>query len=154
MKNIILKISLLTLGFSMGAWMLWAQAKADYKGSTYLSDKVTRSGNISVSQFLKLIQDTVWVKDKRDNSFLAPGSFKISYAERGLYEDETGKPLIVTDYIFSNCREKVDSGMLVDLKYRAKPGDTAYIEQVMFLNLNQRDKVSVPSEPIKLVLTK
>lgn len=154
MKISILKISFLTLVLSLGAWMLWAQAKADHKGVTYLSDKVTRSGNISVAEFLKLMQDTIWVKDKRDNSFLAPGSFKISYAERGLYEDETGKPIIVTDHIFSNCREKVDSGMLVDLKYRAKPGDTAYIEQVMFLNLKQKDKVSVLSEPIKLVLTK
>ncbi len=156
MKNQIVKSVLLTLGFSLGAFLLWAQAqkKIEFKGNTFLSDKVTQSGSISVSNFLKLIQDTIWVQDNRDNSFLAPGSFKFSYAERGVYEDEAGKPMIVTDYIFSNCRAVVDSGMLVDMKYRAKPGDTAYFEQVLFLNLKQKDKTSVHAAPIKLVLTK
>lgn len=151
-----MKIALLTLGFSLVAWMLLAQAqkKVEYKGKTFLSDKVTQSGTISVSNFLKLIQDSMWVQDNRDNQFIAPGNFKFTYAERAMYEDEAGKPIIMTDYLFSNCRGVVDSGMLVDMKYRAKPGDTAYIENVTFLNLKQKDRASVSAEPIKLVLTK
>ncbi|HLU17108.1 MAG TPA: hypothetical protein VKZ76_03550 [Edaphocola sp.] len=156
MKHKLKKAGMLCLALAAGVWMLAAQDAGpnQYMGETFLSDKVTRSGNISVADFLKLMQDTLWVKDKRDGKLIPVGSFVFSYAERNLYEDETGKPFIMTDLMYANCKSSLDSGTFVDMRYRAKPGDTAFIEEVRFLNRAQKDKISVFSSPIKLVLTK
>lgn len=141
------------------AGMLWAQqqkapAKEDRKGQTYLSDKTTANGNISVDNFHKLIAEPVWVKDSAGN-FYPVASFTYTYAERGIFEDETGKEFISTDYLSSHCKDKLDKGMANDMHYRAKPGDTAYIEQVMYMLPDKNGKQSaVQAQGIKLILTK
>lgn len=151
--------SLLTVVLISAAWIIGAQTKAkpvahQWDGMTYLNDQQTTQGNVSVKQFLDLIAKPVYVKDKRDDKFYPVNSFSITFGERGLYEDEAGKPMIVTDYITRRCTEQVDTGMLKELRFRAKPGDTAYIENVMFRNENLKDKFSKESQPIKIVLTK
>jgi len=141
------------------AGMLWAQkqkapVKDDRKGQAYLSDKATATGNISVDNFHKLISEPVWVKDSAGN-FYPVQTFTYTYAERGMFEDETGKEFISTDYLSSHCKDKLDKGMANDMQYRAKAGDTAYIEQVMYLLPNKEGKqAAVQAQGIKLILTK
>lgn len=141
------------------AGILWAQkqnapVKEERKGQTYLADKATANGTISLENFHKLITEPVWVKDSA-GTFYPVQSFTYTYAERGIYEDETGKEFISTDYLSSHCKDRLDKGMAGDMHYRAKPGDTAYIEQVMYLQPTKDGKqTAVQAQGIKLVLTK
>lgn len=149
--------SLLTVLLISAAWIIGAQTKAkpvhQWEGITYLSDQQTTQGELSAKKFVELIAGPIYVKDNRDNKICSVNSFSITYGERGLYEDEAGKPMIVTDYITRRCTDKVDTAMLKELRFRAKPGDTAYIEHVMFRNENFKDKFSKEAQPIKIVLT-
>ncbi len=149
--------SLLTVVFISAAWIIGAQTNAKplpkWEGITYLSDQQTTQGEVSVKKFLELIAGPIYVKDNRDSKIYPVNSFSITFGERGLYEDEAGKPMIVTDYITRRCTDKLDTAMLKELRFRAKPGDTAYIEHVMFRNENFNDRFSKESQPIKIVLT-
>ncbi|OJV55869.1 MAG: hypothetical protein BGO31_17430 [Bacteroidetes bacterium 43-16] len=141
------------------AWIIGAQTKAKpvvpkWSGITYLQDQQTTDGEVSVKKFIELISKPIYVKDNRDNKFYTVNSFTITFGERGLYEDEAGKPMIVTDYLTRRCTDQVDTAMLKELRFRAKPGDTAYIENVMFRNENFKDKFSQEAQPIKIILTK
>lgn len=158
-KYAILFKSLLTVVLISAAWIIGAQTNTkpvahQWDAVTYLNDQQTTQGTVSVKKFLELIDKPVYVKDNRDNKFYPVNSFSITFGERGLYEDEAGKPIIVTDYITRRCTEQVDTGMVKELRFRAKPGDTAYIENVMFRNENFKDRFSKKSQPIKIVLTK
>lgn len=142
--------------------ILWAQkpkpvVKEPKRGQAYLSDKVTNGGNISVAKFLELINNPILVKDE-DGQFYPVTSFTYTYAERGLFEDETGRAFISTDYISSNCNAQLDKGMASDMHYRAKAGDTAFIDFVTFLAPESKDGKTaagpMKSGSIKLVLTK
>lgn len=141
------------------AGVLWAQQqraplKEARHGQTYLSDKTTANGSISVANFKQLIKEPVWVKDSAGN-FYTVQSFTYTYAERGLYEDETGREFISTDYLSSHCKDRVDTGMAKDMHFRAKPGDTAFIEQVMYALPAKDGKAAITqAKGIKLVLTK
>lgn len=157
MKNILQKKGLLLLlGLTLTLGYALAQSKnnATKKGTTYLNDKLTQSGNISVKDFVTLIQSPLWAKDSRDSSFAPVHSFRFTYAERGLYEDQQGKPMIFTDYMFYNCKSQLDTFMLKDVRSRVKPGDTVLIEQVQFINPKIKGSFLMPSSSLKLVLTK
>ncbi|RQO31721.1 hypothetical protein DBR32_07180 [Taibaiella sp. KBW10] len=140
--------------------ILWAQtakpAKEVKRGQAYLSDKTTSGGNITVAKFLELIANPIYVKDE-DGQFYPTTTFAYTYAERGLFEDETGRAFISTDYISSNCNDKLDKGMASDMRFRAKAGDTAFIDHVTFMAPATKDaKSMVPTKcgGIKLILTK
>ncbi|HRP90582.1 MAG TPA: hypothetical protein PKX92_11155 [Edaphocola sp.] len=157
MKNILLKKTfLLLLSVTVVLGYVFAQNKsnAPKKAITYLNDKVTQSGDITVKDFVSLIQSPLWAKDLRDSSFFPVYSFRFTYAERALYEDQNGKPMIFTDYMFYNCKSQLDSAMLKDVKSRVKPGDTVLIEQVQFMNPKIKGSLLMPSSSLKLVLKK
>ena len=157
-KSISIWVLLVACCTLLGNIFIWAQKpsseKRAYNGKAYLNDKVTSTGKISVADFLNLLDKPIWVKDSRDNSIQPALVFVYTYAERGMYEDETGKPMIVTDYLSSNCKGTVDTITIYEMKYRAKPGDTAYFESIEFFNKEQKDKQGQAAEPIKLILTK
>jgi hypothetical protein len=119
-KQISVKILLAVCGILLGSIFIWAQKpqfeKKYYNGTAYLSDKVTKSGTIKVADFLRLVDQPLAVKDHRDGSFNEALIFVFTYAERGLYEDETGKPMIVTDYLSTNCKGTVDTTTMFELK--------------------------------------
>lgn len=153
-----IRIAILGTVLLLCSWAVWAQTKAkaaiDYKGYTFLADQKTGSGNISVKNFLTLIKDSVVAKDSRDDSFYTTKTFRLRYAQRGLFEDEAGNPLITTDYSFDVCEGAVDTALYSELGRKAKPGDTVFIESVMFLNKNRKEKLFQAARPIKIVLTR
>ena len=157
-KTNFLRITVLGAVLLLSSWAIWAQTKAkvgvDYKGDTFLADQQTGSGNVSVKNFLSLIKDSVVAKDSRDDSFYTTTSFRLRYAQRGLFEDEAGNPLITTDYSFDVCDGAVDTGLYSELGRKAKPGDTVFIESVKFLNKNRKEKFFQAAHSIKIVLTR
>lgn len=64
-------------------------------------------------------------------------SFQFIYAERSLYEDSVGNPLITTDYLTEYCYgDTLSASIREGLKDRTKPGDTAYFDQIRILAAN------------------
>jgi hypothetical protein len=57
--------------------------------------------------------------------------FAFTYAERALYEDSVGNPLILTDYMTEYCfGDTLSKNIKLLLPSRVKAGDTVYIANV------------------------
>ena len=126
--------------------------KIVHRGTSYLAGGNITSGTISKKAFDSLIALPLIAKDTLGNERQVV-DFVFSYAERGLYEDSTGRPMIVTDYLSVSC----PGGRLPDewvkmLHDRSKRGDTAYVDEVLAV---YPDKVQTRfyTTPIKLVIT-
>lgn len=122
-----------------------------YKGKSFLSDG-TGSGTISVSQFKKLIDQKLIARDTAlvDHPV---HSFIFMYAERGVFEDSTGKLRIMSDNFSLQC----DSGKLPMLwvngiKEKTKAGDTVYYSNIISSYDDSAKKLFF-AEPLKLILT-
>ena len=79
-------------------------------------------------------------------------SFSFMYAERGLFEDSVGNPLVLTDYLTEICDgPQLSAGIQSSIYERTKPGDTAFFNDI---------RVKLPSglfargKVMKFVITK
>jgi len=126
--------------------------KIIHKGTTYLADGVTGSGTISKKRFDSLIALPVI---SRDSSGVERPviEFVFSYAERALYEDSTGRPVVMTDYFSTTCPGgKLSDDWVKVIRDKSKKGDTAYIDEVTAVypdTLHTRFYTT----PVKLVIT-
>jgi hypothetical protein len=77
-------------------------------------------------------------------------SFDITYAERGLYQDSAGLPIIFTDYTHATCTgSAVPSDWVTLFKERSYKGDTVYIDNIKVRGANQK---LYPCNGIKVVI--
>lgn len=146
--------SLLTIGYQVGAQSAAKPKKIIYSGTAFLNDGVTHQGEILKSTFDSLIMKPIVVIDSNGNASKII-SFDFYYAERNLYEDSTGKPIILTDYSNEFCSGNMISKSLKDnLLTMTKWGDTAYIENVIYEYTDPKTKKvqSTHAKPIKLVI--
>ncbi len=61
----------------------------------------------------------------------AVSSFAFTYAERGVYEDSVGNPLLLTDYLTEYCLgDTLSQNIKLLLPPRVKAGDTVYISDI------------------------
>lgn len=129
-----------------------APKKVVYKGKAYLAGGTIRSGKISKKQFDSLIALPLIAKDTT-NAERSVSSFSFTYAERGVYEDSTGTPRIMTDYYATESEQgKLPVSWVTQIRSRTKEGDTVFYLNVMGIypdSLHSR----FHAEPIKLVLT-
>ena len=126
--------------------------KIVHKGTTYLADGTINGGTISKRKFDSLIALPVISRDTSgvDRSVV---EFVFSYAERALYEDSTGRPLVMTDHFSTPCPGgKLPDDWVKIIREKSKKGDTVYIEEVMAA---YPDKLHTRfyTTPIKLVIT-
>lgn len=125
--------------------------KIVHRGSSYLAGGNIGSGTISKRVFDSLISLPLVAKDTMGYERQVV-DFVFSFAERGLYEDSTGRPMIVTDYLSVNCPGgKLPEEWIKMLHDRSKRGDTVYVDEVMAI---YPDKVQTRfyTTPIKLVI--
>lgn len=129
-----------------------APKKVVYKGKAYLAGGNISGGKISKKQFDSLIAFPLIAKDTT-NADRSVSSFTFTYAERGVYEDSTGKPRIMADYYTTEGEQgKLPAGWVEQIRSRTKEGDTVFYLHVMGTypdSLHTR----FPAEPIKLILT-
>jgi hypothetical protein len=158
MKKRIIPV-LLLLGLSYG---LLAQAQKSEpkpkkkiipKGEAYLAGGNISSGNISKQAFDSLIQLPLIAKDTQGN--LRPViDFQFSFAERALYEDSTGRPVIMTDYYSVACPDgKLPAEWIKMLHERAKNGDTVYVDEIMSYYPDTKN-TRFYTKPLKLIITR
>lgn len=112
--------------------------------------------SISVEKFLINMGKPLSVVNNANDTYSVV-NYRFSYAERGLYEDPTGKPFIDAEYLTGFYESKMDTPMLMEMFRRAKPGDTAYIEEVKYI-VPAKTKGAKPfvykSKPLKIFLTR
>jgi hypothetical protein len=89
------------------------------------------------------------VKDSVGN-LIKVESFEIIYAERGLYQDDEGLPIIVTDYSNVACTgDTIPKKWIQNFNERSYKGDTVYFDRV---RLRTPDKKTVECKSVKVVL--
>lgn len=138
----------------IGAIVVMAFAPADglvkkQKYKAYFGCTYTDSFQISVNEFKQLIHKPLCVKDSVGN-LIKVESFEIIYAERGLYQDDEGLPIIVTDYSNVACiGDSIPKKWIQNFNERSYKGDTVYFDRV---RLRTPDKKTVECKSVKVVL--
>lgn len=125
--------------------------KPVHKGKAFLADGKTNSGGISKAAFDSLMAYPLIAKDTLGREHKVLG-YTFSYAERGLFEDSTGKLKIMTDYYGT----ETEKGLLPDywlktMRDRTKGGDTAYFDLII-ANYTDTGKAFFYAEPFKIYL--
>jgi hypothetical protein len=104
---------------------------------------------MDVNQFTSLLNQPLCVKDSSSRIYKVEG-FEITYAERGLYQDSSGLPIVTTDYTFDKCTgDSIPSKWKSIFKERAYKGDTIFIERV---SAKDSSNQFVACRGIKLIL--
>jgi hypothetical protein len=123
-----------------------------YKGQSYLCGGQVSGGEISKARFDSLIAYPLIAKDSLNTEHTV-FSFFLTYAERGLFEDSTGHPTIMTNYTGTNSENgKLPDYWLKSLRERSKAGDTVMISNIIYFS-GPGKPVLMHSKPIKLILT-
>lgn len=90
--------------------------------------------------FDSLIALPLCAKDSAQNQFPIQ-SFELTYAERGLYQDSAGLPIIFTDYTNFKCEGNTISKEWVNqLVERSYKGDTIFIDKVKVLGSDNKSR--------------
>ena len=152
-------LPILVLGIVLAFSLVHAQQKPlkkkiVHKGKAFLADGKTGAGTTVISKvaFDSLIAYPLIARDTlgRDHKVL---NFSFSYAERGLFEDSTGKLKIMTDYYATESEQgKLPEFWLKNIRERSKGGDTAYFDLII-ANYTDTGRSFFYVEPIKLIIT-
>jgi len=93
----------------------------------------------------------LWGRDSSNVEYKVT-SFNFTYAERNVYEDSTGNPIILSDYMIEHCDgDTVSATIAASLYQRTKAGDTVYIDQITLL---RPDSVGAMGKSLKVVIGK
>ncbi len=125
----------------------------DYKGKAYLAGGKINEGKISKAQFDSLILLPIEVIDSAGKKRKAI-NFTITYAERGLYEDSTGKRKIMADYYsIVAAGGTIPEQWLKGIVEITKHGDTATINNIEFKCADSTKAPIYYAEPIKVIIS-
>ncbi|MEZ5045692.1 MAG: hypothetical protein R2831_01740 [Chitinophagaceae bacterium] len=148
-NNLFVFISLLSLVVFLAAWATPQQVKIAYAYHTFFACKHTDSIYVNKKDLISLSVQRLCAKDSAFTSYPIY-SFDITYAERGLYQDSTGMPIVVTDYSFDKCQgDTLPMRWISIFQERAYPGDTIFIDNVKALDKNNK---SISCKGFKLVV--
>ncbi|GBL36016.1 hypothetical protein EMGBS15_16110 [Filimonas sp.] len=101
-----------------------------YEYTSYLACSSMETSTLPKKSFDSLIALPLCAKDSNKNSVQVQ-SFDVIYAERGLYQDSAGLPIIFTDYSTFQCEgNSVPKNVVSLFNERSYKGDTVSIENV------------------------
>lgn len=115
----------------------------------YLACTYADSVQLASNDFKQFIMQSLCVKDTAQQMYKVH-SFDILYAERGLYQDDEGLPIIVTDYSSGQF-----TGDTLNMRWkkifqeRSYSGDTVYIDNIKFYHSEHR---LMESKGLKIIL--
>lgn len=120
-----------------------------YRYTAHLGCMDNDISTLGKESFDSLIALPLCGKDSSHTVFPIQG-FEIIYAERGLYQDSAGLPIIFTDYTTMQCTGNTLSKNWVDLfKERSYKGDTVFIENIKVLG---NDNKSYQAKALKIII--
>jgi len=109
---------------------------------------------VSVNKLDSLLALPIYLTDTAGNTYLSEG-YEFLYAERGAYEDSTGKPVILTDYLSINVFGSTIPVFFADeIRTLYKAGDTLIYGHIMGKKLGAEKPETITSTPIKIVITR
>jgi hypothetical protein len=153
MKKYIIGLGI--IGMSVGILVAQTQKppkKVSFKGKSYLYGGMISGGKISKSVFDSLIAYPLVASDTANN-MREVVRFMFTYAERGLYEDSTGRPRIMTEYYYTEgIKDKLPEDWVPVIRKRSKAGDTALFYDITAAYPDTLHK-RFYTEPIKLIIT-
>lgn len=86
---------------------------------------------IKAAQADSLLKEHLFIKDAKTNKLTPVLGFELLYAERGLFEDSTGRPIIITEYYQTqSASDTVAAYFLRSLNEMYKAGDTIKIQNI------------------------
>lgn len=98
--------------------------------TAFLGTSSLTGGPLSKADFDKFIRQGIRAKEGAGTAVPVTG-FQLTYAERGLYEDSAGNPLVTTDYLTEYCfGDTLSANLRVLLPERTKPGDTVFVDNI------------------------
>lgn len=105
---------------------------------SYLGCAITDSAAVDKNMFDQLVSLPLCAKDSAQ-SYCKVQSFDVTYAERGLYQDSTGLPIVVTDYSQFSCKGDTVPKHWVDVfRERSYKGDTIFIDNIIARSPDQK----------------
>lgn len=152
------KRSLLALIFAgMAVAMVFAQQsgkKVVYSGSSFMGDHQTQSGTVSKEKFDALIALPLYAKDSNGVEYQV-SDFSFTYAERALYQDSTGVPMVTTDYYSTTCPGgRLSEDWVKNIQERSKPGDTAFFDHITTIDSAKGKPRMFITTAIQLVISR
>ena len=125
------------------------QADSKYKYQMYLACSKSENQYLQKAEFDRLISQPFCAKDTNMNPVTIQ-NFEILYAERGLYQDSAGLPIIFTDYTKIPCKGNQLKQEWIDyFLERSYKGDTVFIEQVKVLGSDNKSHLA---EGMKIII--
>ncbi len=110
--------------------------------------ELNKNGIYPKDKLLQASKNKLCVKEANSNKAIEMYSFDFTYCERGVFEDSTGLPTIVTDYNYAPLYgDSITSNWQRALTERLYKGDTIRIDNVIIKNngklvkLNQKLKL-------------
>ena len=95
----------------------------------YLGNTGMTGGVISKGRFDSAAKQGLLLRGAESGGAIK--SFTFMYAERGLFEDSVGNPLVLVDYLTEICDgSQLSSGVQSSIYDRTKAGDTAYFNDI------------------------
>ncbi|HMN33367.1 MAG TPA: hypothetical protein PKA54_08335 [Chitinophagaceae bacterium] len=139
--------SLLLVSIMVFSFAPIANKKYKYKAyfGCHYSDVVT----LDVNAFKEFMKIPFCAKDSMNNFYKVKG-FEIVYAERGLYQDDEGLPIVYTDYTSDKF---INDTLTTYWKHlfseRIYKGDTIFFENIICAGY---DNKHYECKPIKIIL--
>lgn len=120
---------------------------AKYKA--YFGCMYTDNIMIDANTFKEFMKMPLCAKDSANN-FYKIKSFDITYAERGLYQDDEGKPIIFTDYSSDSFTgDTINSYWKKSFNERLYKGDTVFFDRII---CTASDKKNFICKTLKVVI--
>jgi hypothetical protein len=137
MKRLIVPLLALTaVGFSPATDDREIARRSSY--ISYLGCAITDSQAVDKNLFDNLVALPLCAKDSNMN-YCKVQSFEVTYAERGLYQDSTGLPIVVTDYTQFTCKGDTIPKNWVDVfRQRSYRGDTIFFDKIIAKSPDQK----------------
>jgi hypothetical protein len=155
MKKYLIGLMMIGIVFSTLAFQVQKKPvekkKIVHKGKTYLFNG-TSNGSISKKMFDSLLNYNLVARDTQNREHPVI-QYTFTYAERGAYEDSTGKLRIMTDYYSVESEKgKLPDYWINSIRERSKAGDTAMFYEVLSTYQDSL-RTRFYSEPLKLIIT-
>lgn len=119
--------------------------------ATYLGNTSLAGGMIGKRTFDSLIRRGISARDSSGKVWKVQG-FQFTYAERGIYEDSVGNPVLMTDYLTEYCfGDTLSRNIALILPTKSKAGDTVFVERIKVVKPAGGEAVG---KPMRFVLTR
>jgi hypothetical protein len=126
------------------------ETSINYKCYFGCDDGLSATGVFNKTRLLAASKKKICVKDLKTSTAVPVYSFDFTYCERGVFEDSTGLPTLITDYNFVPfIGDSITTNWQKALEERLYKGDTLRIENIVIrkdgklVKLNERLKLAV-----------